>query len=122
MLVQDWDTDDDDGRADELRLCFATPRAWLGDGKEIRLDRVATSFGEMSLHIRSELDHGRVIADVALPPRARLRTRLRLRLPQGMTVISASAAGQPLEIAGDGETIDLSALHGRVTVTAGIRK
>jgi hypothetical protein len=39
-----------------------------------------------------------------------------------MKVGSASAAGQRLEIAQDGETIDLSRLHGRVTVTAEIRK
>ena len=38
MLVQDYDTNDD-GRADTLRLCFATPRRWLEDGKEIVVER-----------------------------------------------------------------------------------
>jgi hypothetical protein len=120
-LVQDWDTDDD-GRADELRLCFATPRAWLEDGKEIRMQRGPTSFGEVSLQIRSELNQGRVVAELSLPERPRNRSLLRLRLPRGMKVNSASVGSQSLAIAPDGETIDLSALHGRVTVTAGIGK
>ena len=47
LLVQDWDMDDD-GRAETLRLAFATPRRWLEDGKRIdvsqRPDRVRTMF------------------------------------------------------------------------------
>ena len=31
LLVQDWDLDDD-GKPETLRLCFATPKRWLGDG------------------------------------------------------------------------------------------
>src|SRR5437763_12677615 len=38
LLIQDYDTDDD-GRADTLRLAFATPRAWLADGKRIAVKR-----------------------------------------------------------------------------------
>jgi hypothetical protein len=52
----------------------------------------------------------------------RAHTLLRLRLPEEMKVKSASAAGRSLEIAPDGETVDLSTLHGRVAVTAGIGK
>ena len=58
----------------------------------------------------------------SLPERPRNRSLLRLRLPRGMKVNSASVGSQSLAIAPDGETIDLSALHGRVTVTAGIGK
>jgi hypothetical protein len=121
MLVQDWDTNDD-GRPETLRLCFATPRAWLEDGKEIRVNRSPTGFGELSFHVRSELRDGRVVAEVWLPEHKRATTQLRLRLPTGRKVESASAAGQRLDIASDGETIDLTPLHGHVTVTAGIRK
>ena len=38
LLVQDYDLDDD-GRAETLRLCFATPRRWLEDGKQIDVER-----------------------------------------------------------------------------------
>ena len=48
LLVQDYDTDDD-GRADTLRLCFATPRRWLEDGQEIVVERAPTQFGDVSI-------------------------------------------------------------------------
>src|SRR4051812_48046797 len=80
LLVQDYDTDDD-GRAETLRLCFATPRRWLEDGKEIVMERAPTQFGNVSLRVKSELKQGRVVADVTLPPRAAAKALLRLRLP-----------------------------------------
>jgi hypothetical protein len=80
LLVQDWDMDDD-GKADTLRLAFATPRQWLADGKKVRIDRAPTAFGEVSFEIRSMLSHGIVEADVDLPPRPAAKTLLRLRLP-----------------------------------------
>ena len=80
LLVQDWDMDDD-GKADTLRLAFATPRQWLGDGKKIRIDRAPTQFGEVSFEIRSVLSKGVIEADVTLPPRPPAKTLLRLRLP-----------------------------------------
>ncbi len=36
LLVQDYDMNDD-GKPETLRLLFATPRAWLADGKEIKV-------------------------------------------------------------------------------------
>jgi hypothetical protein len=80
LLVQDYDTDDD-GTADTLRLCFATPRRWLEDGKEIVVERAPTRFGDVSLHVTSDLKHNHVTADVDLPKRAPKHTLLRLRLP-----------------------------------------
>src|SRR5206468_7399622 len=68
LLVQDYDTDDD-GRADTLRLCFATPRRWLEDGKEIDVQHAPTQFGNVSFRVKSELKNNRVIVEVDLPPR-----------------------------------------------------
>ncbi len=68
LLVQDYDTDDD-GRADTLRLCFATPRRWLEDGKEIVVERAPTQFGNVSFHVKSDLKHDRVTAEIDMPPR-----------------------------------------------------
>jgi hypothetical protein len=89
MLVQDYDTDGN-GRAETLRLCFATPRRWLEDGKEIVVERAPTQFGDVSFRIKSDFKHNRVTADVELPPRAPARTLLRLRLPDGKQFASTN--------------------------------
>src|SRR4029079_12043212 len=63
ILVQDYDLNDD-GRAETLRLAFATPRAWLKSGSKIRVDRAPTEFGEVSYVIEAADDH--VDAEVTL--------------------------------------------------------
>jgi len=113
MLVQDYDTDDD-GRADTLRLCFATPRRWLEDGKEIVVERAPTQFGNVSYRIKSELKQNRVVAEIDLPPRSAAHTLLRFRLPSGKAVASAN---YPIVRP---DTVDLSGKtgHCRVVVDA----
>src|SRR3954453_15938814 len=81
LLVQDLDLDDD-GRAETLRLLFATPRHWLRDGARIQVERAPTAFGAVSVPARSDLTSGRVTADVDMPSRrAPARALFRLRLP-----------------------------------------
>src|SRR3954462_8259103 len=90
LLVQDWDMDDD-GRADTLRLLFATPRHWLRDGARITVERAPTAFGEVSVAAHSELAAGRVTATVEMPARqAPAKALLRLRLPAGHTITAAT--------------------------------
>jgi len=113
MLVQDYDLDND-GRADTLRLCFATPRRWLENGKQIDVERAPTQFGDVTFHIKSDVSNGRVTADVDLPPRDRQRTLLRFRLPDGRKIKTANV---PLV---DGETLDLSEKRGHVRVEASV--
>jgi hypothetical protein len=113
LFVQDYDLDGD-GRAETLRLCFATPRRWLADGKKIDVERAPTQFGEVSFHIKSELAHNRVTAEIDLPPRDLKQTLLRLRLPDGRRISSANV---PLI---DGETLDLSEKRGHVHVEADV--
>jgi hypothetical protein len=114
LLVQDYDTDED-GRADTLRLCFATPRRWLEDGKEIVVERAPTRFGEVSLHITSDLKHNRVTADVDLPKRTPKHTLLRLRLP-GDSIIEH--ADVPIV---DKDTLDLTSERGHCHVVATVK-
>jgi hypothetical protein len=114
MLVQDYDLDDD-GPADTLRLCFATPRRWLEDGKEIVAERAPTQFGNVSFHIKSDLKHNRVTAEIDLPPRAPAHTLLRLRLPEGEKI---SSANMPITAA---ETFDLSGQHGHCSVVVKVK-
>ncbi len=114
LLVQDYDTDDD-GSPDTLRLCFATPRRWLEDGKEIVVERAPTRFGKVSFRVKSDLKHNRVTADVDLPARAAARTLLRLRLPGNARIESAN-----LPIVGN-DTVDLTNQHRHCRVVAAIK-
>lgn len=80
-----------------------------------------TAFGEVSFTIVSKLNDGTVTADLALPTRSNPeKTLFRLRLPDGWKIDSADASGQVLNL--DGETIDISALRGKTTVTAKVSK
>ena len=123
LLVQDWDMNDD-GRPETLRLAFATPRKWLEDGGEIKVERAPTAFGEVSFTLRPKLKEGSVTADVALPERARPeKTLLRLRLPAGWRIKSAAAEdGRDAALGQDGETVDLSGLRGNVRVVARVER
>jgi hypothetical protein len=114
MLVQDYDTNDD-GRADTLRLAFATPRRWLDDGKQIVVERAPTQFGDVSFRMKSDVKNNRVSAEVDLPPRATSKTLLRIRLPAGKQIASANfpKVGQ--------ETLDLSGKTGHLSVVAEVK-
>jgi hypothetical protein len=113
LLVQDYDLDDD-GRADTLRLAFATPRRWLEDGQEIIVDHAPTQFGDVSFRIVSDIKRGRVTAEVDLPPRPTPRTLLRLRLPRNLKIASVNFP------VADRETLDLSGESGRCIIVANI--
>ena len=118
LLVQDEDLNDD-GRAETLRLAFATPRAWLADGGRIAVKRAPTEFGEVSFVIESALKDGHVDVEVDLPTRtAPEKVVLRLRLPDGKKLASTSAG----KVIADGETIDLSGLSGHVKLVAQVAK
>jgi hypothetical protein len=121
LLVQDWDLDDD-GRAETLRLLFATPRHWLRDGARIEVKHAPTEFGDISLVARSDLASGRVTAAIDLPARrAPARVLLRLRLPEGFRITQAQADGRPARLS-DRETLDLSGAAGRVEVEATVAR
>jgi hypothetical protein len=120
LLVQDWDLDHD-GRAETLRLLFATPRAWLRDGARITVERAPTAFGEVSVSAHSELAAGRVTATVDMPTRqAPAKALLRLRLPGGSAITAARINGRPARLT-DPETLDLTGQTGRVRVEADVR-
>ena len=112
LLIQDYDTDDD-GQPDTLRLCFATPRAWLADGKSIKVTNAPTEFGPVSFTIESHLSQGNVKIDIDLPTRnPPTTTLLRLRLPDGAKIANVK----------DGQTLDISSLHGHIAMDVKVRK
>jgi hypothetical protein len=120
ILVQDYDLNDD-GRAETLRLGFATPRGWMKSGSRIRVTNAPTEFGPVSYTIESALKDGRVNAEVTIPDRnPPEKVLLRVRLPDGRRIASAEANGKKVDVQSSdkGETIDLSGLKGKVTVRA----
>jgi hypothetical protein len=121
MLVQDWDLNDD-GIPETLRLGFATPKRWLEDGKSIRVEHAPTAFGPVSLVMESRLARGEVIARVKLPERNHpAKTLMRVRVPDGWRVASASAGGRRFSIDADGTT-DISNLVGAVELQFAVEK
>ena len=114
MLVQDYDLDDD-GRAETLQLCFATPRRWLEDGKEIVVERAPTKFGNVSFRITSDIKNNRVTAEVDLPPRAPKAAVICFRLPEGKSI---SSVNYPRI---GSESVDLSGQEGRCRVDVVIK-
>ena len=65
-----------------LDLAFATPRAWLREGRTIAVTRAPTSFGAISYSITR---HGsRIVIHISIPHPTTVR--LRLRLPSGTNV------------------------------------
>ena len=90
---------------DQLWLGRAAPRAWLEDGKVIRVERAPTFFGTAGLVIRSEAARGRIHAEVIVPSRNPPReVWLRLRHPSGKSparvVVDGRVAG-PDRIVGE---------------------
>jgi hypothetical protein len=73
-----------------LRLLGAIPRRWLAEGQEIRLERVATYFGPLSLQIRSHVAAGMIEGTVRFHGRRRPRAGvLRLPHPDGRRATAA---------------------------------
>jgi hypothetical protein len=95
-----------------LDLAFATPRAWLEDGRAIRVRNAPTSHGKVSYSI---VRRGRTIeARLTLP---RVHARLRLRLPGGRRLERVRVDGAPAAADRAG-TIDLGTLGGALVVRA----
>ncbi len=96
-------------REDEGSLLIgdAVPRAWLEDGKVIRVMEAPTRFGDVSFTITSRVESGRI--DVSVTPPARQspdRVRIRLRHPDEKPIRSVEVNGQPHR-GFTGETIEL---------------
>jgi hypothetical protein len=112
LLVQDLDLNDD-GKPDTLRLCFATPRRWLEDGKTITVERAQTAFGSLSMKVQSKLSAGEIIVELDLPVRNKpAKTLFRARAPEGWMVVSAEIGSKVVSVDESG-TANLSELTGR---------
>lgn len=115
LLIQDWNSDSDQ-MTDSLWLLFATPRHWMHHGNRIQITDAPTVYGNMSMSVHSQLHEGQVTVRVASPAKARPKqTLIRMRLPEGWTVTSASCNSQTL-LVDQKDTVDVSAFTGNFTV------
>ena len=106
-----------DGTPDGLELAFATPRAWLGDGKTIRVRGAPTSFGPVSY----EISRRGAAVHVAIVAPAAPSLRLRLRLPAGARLASVRLSGRVVPLEARSSTIDLTGRRGRIELDAAVR-
>ena len=121
MLVQDYDLDNN-GEPETLRLLFATPRRWLENGKTISVEHAPTSFGEVSIRVKSKLASGEVTARINMPEKnAAKYTLLRIRLPEGWQIKSAQVGSKSLKV-DDAGTVDVSNLKGEANIRFKVNK
>ena len=111
MLVHE--TTGPNGAPSGLELAFATPRAWLADGKTISVENAPTSFGPVSFAIERHGQRVRVTVDMPAAP-APATPRLRLRLPDGERIKSAKLAGSAFPVDAKTGTIDLTGWSGQL--------
>jgi len=100
-----------------LELAFATPRGWLEPGKQIEVQRLATSFGPLSYTLAA--DETGVHASIVVPARKPLGGLwLRFRLPAGKRVVGMEVDGVPYTGHLVGNTVRLPTRPGPLEVTA----
>ncbi len=84
-------------QGDELHLLAAVPDWWLGEGKQIRIERAPTHFGPMSLTVRGTASGVQVGFD---PPKRRRPKRIVLHLPKSRPLVG-SLAGVEVAVRSD---------------------
>ena len=119
LLIQDWQ--DESGAPHELRLLDAAPGRWLADGAKLKFERAPTMFGPMSLRCDSRLSQGEVLIDIDAPPRPPAKWTMRLPLPPGWRVKSATIGDQSATI-GDAGILDLTGKSGSFKVQYAVEK
>lgn len=105
---------------DQLRLGTGVPRAWMEDGKSIRITRAATFFGQMDMTIVSHVAQGRIEASITLPTRNPARGGvLKLRHPAGKPMKRVTINGSDWrDFDASAELIPLPAESGKLQVVA----
>ena len=119
MLVHEVDTQSPSADTPTgLQLAFATPRAWLADGKTISVENAPTAFGKLSYTIHSQLAAHLVTASVSVPSSTPSSLQLRLRVPDGTSPVAVLVNGRPWSKVDTATgTIDLSGLSGTVQLS-----
>jgi hypothetical protein len=106
----------EDGQS--LWLARATPRVWLEHGKRISVKNAPTYFGTVDFEITSNVDHGRITANLKMPSRHTARqVWLRLRHPKTTPIRGVTVNGQDyLDFDPGREVVMLHDLMGNVSI------
>ena len=107
-------------QGDCLWLGRATPRAWLEQGKQIKVQNAPTHFGTVAYQMVSSADDGKIRATVVMPSRGGQKAvLLRFRHPKAAPIKRVTVNGQAWEqFDKDKEVISLERLTGTVAVEA----
>jgi len=74
-----------------LKLLPGIPRAWLENGKRISIGHAASYFGHFSMDIESDVDNGRIVANIKFHSERKADTiEIRLPHPQGKRALRVS--------------------------------
>ena len=83
----------EDPQSDTLWLAKGAPRSWLEEGKKISVTGAPTRWGRVSFDLTSQVSQGKVEGHVVLPASYGGTVKLRLRLPEGLRIESATVNG-----------------------------
>lgn len=97
-----------------LRLLPGIPRAWLEHGKRIELNRVATYYGPVTLHVQSDVEQGIITAVVEGADQDRLPDTVQIRLPHPTGRLPKRVEGGEYEAAS--ESIRIASFSGKAEV------
>ena len=101
-----------------LWLARATPRVWLEQGMRISVKNAPTYFGTVDFEITSDVDHGRITANLKMPSRQTAgQVWLRLRHPKTTPIRGVTVNGHDyLDFDPGREVVMLHDLMGNVSV------
>jgi hypothetical protein len=103
-------------KGDTLQLLSGVPRRYLENGKRIKLDKVASYFGQVSLTVESKLEQGRNEAVVeCLSDRRPRRVEVRLPHPQGRKATRVKGGKYDPQT----ERVYIEPFNGRAEITLG---
>jgi hypothetical protein len=94
-MITRWMLVFEEPQEDVVWLARATPRDWLAHGHHVTVRAAPTRFGRVGYEMRSFINDGQVEIDVELPPRFAATVQVRVRVPQGRLLRSATVNGRP---------------------------
>ncbi|HET8611261.1 MAG TPA: hypothetical protein VFL92_00675 [Sphingomonas sp.] len=99
MLVR-WMLVYEEADAERLHLARAVPTRWIESGETVGIEAAPTRWGPVSFTMRAGQGGAAIEGEAHLPPRAPGETLLRIRLPKGRRIASASIDGKPAHLTG----------------------
>lgn len=109
----------EDPIANDIFLLKATPRDWYESGKEIKLDRIRTRWGEFSIKTKSDISRNIIEANITLPKIENKLVKVRIRAPLGKKLSSVTINGRRhSDFSAQAETITLPANINHANISA----